>query len=69
MAIKDRLPTAQTEWAFYCFADSGYFLPWEEVPESLKDELDANGGLPCDASGAPGPWCMECRFGGDEEMN
>jgi len=51
-----------------CNADEGYFVDWNDVPEVLKDELDKNGGLVCDGSGAVGPWCTGCRFGGDEEI-
>ncbi len=59
---------AQQEWLFMCNADEGYFVDWNDVPEVLKDELDKNGGLVCDGSGAVGPWCTGCRFGGDEEI-
>ena len=56
---------ATAAWLFHCHADADYFLSWEDVPEPLKDELEAHGGLPCDGSGAVGPWCTDCRFGSD----
>ena len=68
MDVRNTPIRAETEWYFYCHADEGYFLSWDDVPEPLKEELDANGGLPCDGSGHPGPWCMDCRFGSDEEV-
>jgi hypothetical protein len=58
---------ATTHWFFYCEADNGYFLAWEDVPDPLKAELDINGGLPCEGGGHPGPWCEGCRFGRSEE--
>jgi hypothetical protein len=61
-------PRATTTWLFHCHADPGYFVPlYEDIPDPLKDQLDANGGLPCDGGGHPGPWCMECRFGAEED--
>jgi len=55
---------------FRCYADPRYFLAWEDVPEVLKDELDAHNGLPCGDSvaGEPGWWCLDCRFGETEEL-
>jgi hypothetical protein len=55
-------------WRFRCYADPRYFLPWDEVPDVLKDELEANGELPCEGGGMPGWWCEECRFGKGEEL-
>ena len=65
---EDERPIRMTvAWLFHCHAVAGYFLPWEEVPAPLKDELEAHGGLPCDGGGEPGSWCLHCRFGSDEE--
>ena len=58
---------ATATWLYHCTAEDDYFLPWEKVPEAIKDELEVNGGLPCDGSGHPGPWCEGCRFGASEE--
>ena len=58
---------ASGTWFFHCHADAGYFLPWEDVPELLKEELEAHGGLPCEGGGKPGWWCTDCRFGTDED--
>jgi hypothetical protein len=55
-------------YRFRCHAEPGYFLPWAEVPEALQDELDVNGGLPCEGGGVPGLWCQDCRFGSSEEL-
>ena len=60
---------ATATWLFHCRADPAYFLEWAEVPETLKDELKLHGGLACDGGGSPGPWCIHCRFGSDEEGN
>ena len=61
-------PRATTEWLYVCYADDGYFLPsYDDVPVYLKDELNTNGGLPCDGGGMPGPWCCHCRFGEERE--
>ena len=55
---------------FQCYADSRYFGVWTDVPEELKDELEAHNGLPCGDSvaGEPGWWCRDCRFGETEEL-
>lgn len=63
------VPRATAEYVFSCYASPGYFIPWENVPEALKDELDANGHLPCEGSGGVGPWCTDCRFGAEEEVS
>jgi hypothetical protein len=55
-------------YRFRCYADPRYFLPWAEVPARLKDELDVNGGLPCEGAGMPSLWCQECRHGVSEEL-
>lgn len=54
---------AQSYWVFKCQADPQYFITWVDVPERLKDELEKNNGLPCEGSGKPGNWCVNCRFG------
>lgn len=53
---------------FNCHAREGYFLPWEDIPQDIKDELDRNGGIPCEGEGAPGDWCTRCRFGSYERL-
>jgi hypothetical protein len=58
---------AHAAWLFFCHANAGYFLPWEDVPAALKDELELHGGIQCEGSGSVGPWCADCRFGSDEE--
>jgi len=69
--IPGRLPTYRgTAIVRYrCYADPRYFLAWDDVPEVLKDELDAHDELPCWGSlGVPGWWCQACRFGATEEL-
>lgn len=56
-------PRARASWVFMCLAHPLYFVAWALVPPGLKDELETNGGLPCEGGGLPGPWCEACRFG------
>ena len=57
-------PRDTAEWLYICYADEHYFVPsYDDVPVDLKNELETNGGLPCDGGGVPGPWCRHSRFG------
>ena len=58
---------ASTQWIFACHADEGFFGDESALTDAHNQDLYVHGGLPCDGTGAPGPWCMRCRFGKDEE--
>ena len=51
------------EMEIECFAPEEMFLPYEELPEFIHDELDKNGPIPCEGSGDLDLWCETCRFG------
>lgn len=53
---------------FNCHASEDYFLEWEDIPQEVKDEIERNGGIPCEGGGVPGDWCTRCRFGSTEPM-
>ena len=62
-------PRAFTDVRFECHADEGYFPEnYDDIPEDLQDELELNGGFPCDGGGYPGEWCGTCRFGQSYEL-
>lgn len=58
---------ATTFWTFACHADPAFFGDESGMTEEHQADLAQFNGLPCDGEGAPGPWCISCRFGHDEE--
>lgn len=56
-------PRAVKTIEFQCFASPKFFLAWEDTPQIVKDEIKANGPVPCEGGGVVGAWCESCRFG------
>ena len=65
------LGRAVSNWDFICKAPSeDYFVKdLEDARQEVKDELDENGSIPCEGSGCPGLWCVDCRFGEANEVD
>ncbi len=60
-------PREVTHWVYACHADPGFFGDERTMSEAHRMDLQTHNGLPCDGSGIPGPWCVDCRFGKDAE--
>ena len=56
-------------YVFNCHAPEDYFLDWEDTPQDVKDEIERNGGIPCEGGGVPDEWCARCRFGTYERID
>lgn len=56
---------------YVCKADKRIFVKeYKDVPKEFQDKIGSMGGLPCEGSGYPGPWCRRCTWGAiDEEYD
>ena len=66
--FRQESPRRITLWEAQCYGMPELFVPWESMSEEAKNEFEENGGVSCEGSGVPGPWCIGCRFGEMEEV-
>ena len=48
-------------YRWHCHADPLCFIAWQAIPVSLQQTLQGTP-LPCERTGAPGPWCSACAW-------
>jgi hypothetical protein len=59
--FREKNPRKRTFSLFVCFGAPELFEA-DMAPE-VSREFRANGPIPCQGGGHPGPWCSDCRFG------
>lgn len=62
---------ATTYYRFDCKAPESMFRDdWDQlITDKDRTILNEQNGLPCDAGGRPGIWCLRCHWGHHEDID